>query len=191
MSATRYSLTGGMNNVLPAEHLPDGTAALIQNMRLRDDGAWEAVKIPEYQDSIQFETPHVWKWEPVHMPRTAGANETSVWVYFGDGACMVLWKDTNGELDLESLKPIGTYDLDHLRVSYDAQQFVFVDGREGHGAQRITINAEGEINCRAFGTQQPITAPTINQIDNSKYEDNKYTGMPVGSILYYAYCIVN
>ena len=191
MSATRYSLTGGMNNVLPAEHLPDGTAALIQNMRLRDDGGWEAVKIPEYQDSIQFETPHVWKWEPVHMPRTAGANETSVWVYFGDGACMVLWKDTNGEPDLESLKPIGTYDLDHLRVSYDAQQFVFVDGREGHGAQRITINPEGEIACRSFGTQQPITAPTINQIDNSKYEDNKYTGMPVGSILYYAYCIVN
>lgn len=191
MSNTRYSLTGGMNNVLPAEHLPDGTAALIQNMRLRDDGAWEAVKIPEHQDSIQFETPHVWKWEPVHMPRTAGTNETSVWVYFGDGACMVLWKDTNGELDLESLKPIGTYDLDHLRVSYDAQQFVFVDGREGHGVQRITINPEGEIACRSFGTQQPITAPTINQIDNSKYEDNKYTGMPVGSILYYAYCIVN
>lgn len=191
MSATRYSLTGGMNDKLPAEHLPDGTAALIQNMRLRDDGAWEAVKVPEYQDSIQFETEHVWKWEPVHMPRTAGANETSVWVYFGDGACMVLWKDINGELDLESLKPIGTYDLDHLRVSYDAQQFVFVDGREGHGAQRITINAEGEINCRTFGTQQPITPPTVNQIDNSKYEDNKYTGMPVGSILYYAYCIVN
>lgn len=191
MSATRYSLTGGMNDKLPAEHLPDGMAALIQNMRLRDDGAWEAVKIPQYLDSIQFETKHAWKWEPVHLPATAGANETSVWVYFGDGACMVLWKDINGDLDLESLKPIGTYDLDHLRVSYDAQQFVFVDGREGHGAQRITINPEGEINCRAFGTQQPITAPTVNQIDNSKYEDNKYTGMPVGSILYYAYCIVN
>lgn len=191
MSATRYSLTGGMNDKLPAEHLPDGMAALIQNMRLRDDGAWEAVKIPQYLDTIQFETPYVWRWEPVHMPKTAGKDETGVWVYFGDGTCMVLWKDINGDLDLESLKPIGTYDLDHLRVSYDAQQFVFVDGREGHGAQRITINPEREINCRAFGTQQPITPPTVNQIDNSKYEDNKYTGMPVGSILYYAYCIVN
>ncbi|HNX38919.1 MAG TPA: hypothetical protein PKI15_11215, partial [Candidatus Cloacimonadota bacterium] len=49
----------------------------------------------------------------------------------------------------------------------------------------------GAITCRRFGTQQPITAPVIRQIDNSKYEDQKFTGMPVGSILFYAYCIVN
>lgn len=188
---TRYALTRGMNDKLPQEHLPDGQASLIQNMRLHDDGLWESVKAPKYLDSIQFETPHVWKWEPVHMPATAGRNESSVWVQFGDGACMVVWRKEDGDLDTIMLKPIGTYNLAKLRVSWDAQQFVFVDGRDGKGAQRITINPAGEINCRSFGTRQPITAPTINQIDNSKYEDNKYTGMPVGSILFYAYCIIN
>ncbi|HOZ02099.1 MAG TPA: hypothetical protein PLG20_09790, partial [Candidatus Syntrophosphaera sp.] len=44
---------------------------------------------------------------------------------------------------------------------------------------------------RRFGTEQPKTKPTILQIDNERYEDEAYTGLPVGSILFYCYCIVN
>jgi hypothetical protein len=189
---TRENLTGGMSEVLPAENLPAGVAALIENMSLGKDGIWTAIKQPRLNNFAEIPPlyPYTYQWNPVYMPSDAKAGETSVWVWITvtGNLFLVYMSGENYKLSDCLLSDI---DIANLRCGYDSQQFVFVDGRSGRGAQRITIDELGVIHCRRFGTEQPKTFPVIRQIDNDKYNDQKHTGMPVGSILFYCYAIVN
>lgn len=193
----RENFLGGMSEVLPAENLPEGMAAAIENMRLDRDGTWRVLQKPAYRDDLQFESGKAYAWQPVYMPSGADSGEDTVYVYFASGFCAIWYKtgyDPLGEPYWTMTLANDITDLietDSVRVGYDSQQFVFVDGRENGGAQRITIDSEGDIHLRRFGTEQPKTKPTILQIDNERYEDEAYTGLPVGSILFYCYCIVN
>lgn len=193
----RENFLGGMSEVLPAENLPEGMAAAIENMRLDRDGTWRVLQEPAYRDDLQFESGKAYAWQPVYMPSGADSGEDTVYVYFASGFCAIWYKtgyDPLGEPYWTMTLANDITDLietDSVRVGYDSQQFVFVDGRENGGAQRITIDSEGDIHLRRFGTEQPKTKPTILQIDNERYEDEAYTGLPVGSILFYCYCIVN
>ena len=193
----RENFLGGMSEVLPAENLPEGMAAAIENMRLDRDGTWRVLQEPAYRDDLQFESGKAYAWRPVYMPSGADSGEDTVYVYFASGFCAIWYKtgyDPLGEPYWTMTLANDITDLietDSVRVGYDSQQFVFVDGRENGGAQRITIDSEGDIHLRRFGTEQPKTKPTILQIDNERYEDEAYTGLPVGSILFYCYCIVN
>ncbi|HNX37622.1 MAG TPA: hypothetical protein PKI15_04615 [Candidatus Cloacimonadota bacterium] len=190
MSSTRELLSGGMANALPPDLLPAGTAALIQNMRIDADGTWRAIPAPELMQE-GLDTPlgsNTWDWQPANLPD--GCIESVVYITFdGDGNVLMTYKKSSGYYTTDPLQT--DVNILKLQVSKDAQQFLFIDGRDGMAAQRIVIDADGVISCRRFGTQQPITAPIIRQIDCSKYEDQQYTGMPMGSILFYAYCIVN
>lgn len=187
----RENFTGGMSEVLPAENLPAGVAASIRNMYIDKDGSLKARRTPRIKDNIQFETKHAYAWKPAYMPSDALSGEDTVYPYFGDGGCLLWYKTSASDWSAQQVVTIGTIATDTLRCSQDSQQFVFVDGRDNRGAQRITIDNEGAVHCRRFGTEQPKTSPSVKHIDNDRFLDAKFTGMPVGSILYYCYCIVN
>ncbi|HNX38858.1 MAG TPA: hypothetical protein PKI15_10910, partial [Candidatus Cloacimonadota bacterium] len=177
-----------MAEAVPPELLKEDQAALIQNMRVAADGSLEAVRVPRAIATGSQLPAHTYSWEPVYLP--TDCIESVVYVCFSNAGNLYLtYKKTAGYYSTANI--LTGIDTDNLQVSFDSQQFLFIDGRDGMGAQRIVIDSLGAITCRRFGTQQPTTAPVIRQIDNSKYEDQKFTGMPVGSILFYAYCIVN
>lgn len=192
---TIESISRGMNALAPAEHLPEATAARILNMRPGKDGVWRAIPAPAASD-IPAETRHIYPWKPVYMPFDALEGEDEVYVYFEDGACYLFYRSGREHWEPEhwerqTLLPVGRLNQESIRCAQDATQFVFLDGRESVGAMRIIIDKDGKTSCRRFGTQAPDTAPTVVLIENDKYRDNDFTGMAVGSILYYAYCVVN
>lgn len=189
MSKSRTALQGGMNEVIPPEHLDADQAILIQNMRMERSGSWKAVRVPrEAQQSITQLSEWAWEWKPVYLP--AGCIEDTVYVTWDNlGQLYLVYKKSTGYYTTAVINSGTT--VASLRVASDAQQFVFVDGRLNSGARRITIDDQGVIHCRKFGTEQPITMPIITKIENERFQNGQGTGMPVGSILLYSYCIVN
>ena len=188
MSIARTTLQGGMNEVIPPEHLPEDQASLIQNMRIDQSGQWRAVRVPrEAQQGITQLSEWTWSWKPVHLP--ADCIEDTIYISFSNlGNLSVVYKKSSG---YHTAGIRGRFNVSKLRVASDAQQFVMVDGRDGNGAYRLTIDADGAIHLRKFGTQRPLSKPVVHQIDNERFKDGEGTGMPVGSILLYCYCIVN
>lgn len=177
-----------MVEAVPSDLIGIESCALIENMRYGTDATWRAVRVPrEIAEASQLPA-HTWEWKPVYLPTDCTGDR--VFVSISDiGALTLTYKKSSGYYTTSNL--LTGIDATKVRIGSDSQQFIFLDGRNGIGTYRITINEDGDIACRPFGTAQPITSPVINKITCERYENSEYTGMPVGSILFYAYCIVN
>jgi len=180
----RENFLGGMSEVLPAENLPEGMAAAIENMRLDRDGTWRVLQEPAYRDDLQFESGKAYAWQPVYMPSGADSGEDTVYVYFASGFCAIWYKtgyDPLGEPYWTMTLANDITDLietDSVRVGYDSQQFVFVDGRENGGAQRITIDSEATSICADSARSSPRPSPRFYRSTTNATRTRLIPGCP-------------
>lgn len=208
----QYGLSGGINNIRHPSELEPNVQKSIVNILYDRTGKLAIAKNTAALDkshegdlfwyifSQDDEVYKIYQWIPAYMPANAFTNDEykDVFIVFYRGP--IGYPDERGRVKVVYriaaneyyAAPLQTEDIDVENVIADADtwQFIFVDGRAGHKAKRITIEQDGTILISKLGLD-PIYKPAKVVSVSYSPSDNIGTGICEGAAFAYRYSFRN
>jgi hypothetical protein len=187
----KLRLDGGLNSFSPESDISENCASLLRNLQVGIDGRLLPCPTQAYQaipSAGEYTFEKIWLWTPSKLPTGCYDPHVFIIAQASKNIRMIYRLGTSTWTQV----PLGTLSsITSIRVDSSPEMFVFVNGREQERARKITIGEDGVPTMSNLGATQPTSPPIARKITCDPTKDEQFTGMPIGSILMYCYCVVN